>query len=343
MQRCLDLAALGAGFTAPNPMVGAVLVHQGRIVAEGWHRQYGQAHAEVNCFDSVAPADQSLIPESTLYCSLEPCFHFGKTPPCVERVLQERVRRVVIASLDPNPLVAGQSVQKMRAAGVEVTVGVLEEEARRLNRVFFHWVTQRSPYIVLKWAESADGFVGKSGERVPVSGNSVRRLVHRWRTELQAIVVGAETAFTDNPLLDNRLYPGRQPLRIAFDGRGRVPASHHLLDDSCPTWILGPEREGSWKQTRFYPDINLRTPRGLSHLLASEGISSTLIEGGSALLQSFIDAGLFQEIRCIRNRNPIGVGIPAPVLPNGLLALEEQNINQDLIRIFSRKKTEFPV
>ena len=206
MHRCFELARLGAGSTLPNPMVGAVLVHEGRIIGEGWHRQYGGPHAEVNCVAAVAEKDRALIPQATLYCSLEPCFHVGKTPPCVELVLRERIPRVVIANTDPNSKVAGQSVQKLRAAGVEVITSVLEQEGYSLNRIFFTWITEKRPYIVLKWAQSRDGFIGRPGERVAISSPETQRFVHRLRSEIPAILVGSNTALTDNPRLDTRLF-----------------------------------------------------------------------------------------------------------------------------------------
>ncbi|MBN8681392.1 MAG: bifunctional diaminohydroxyphosphoribosylaminopyrimidine deaminase/5-amino-6-(5-phosphoribosylamino)uracil reductase RibD [Chitinophagales bacterium] len=261
MRRCFELARLGAGSTLPNPMVGAVLVHEGRIIGEGWHRQYGGPHAEVNCVAAVAEKDRALIPQATLYCSLEPCFHVGKTPPCVELVLRERIPRVVIANTDPNPKVAGQSVQKLRAAGVEVITGVLEQEGYSLNRIFFTWITEKRPYIVLKWAQSRDGFIGRAGERVAISSPETQRFVHRLRSEIPAILVGSNTALTDNPRLDTRLFqmrnaecgmrnfppsqggPGRVQggpgrVRIVLDFKQKLRPDMHLLDGSMPTWVL---------------------------------------------------------------------------------------------------------
>jgi diaminohydroxyphosphoribosylaminopyrimidine deaminase/5-amino-6-(5-phosphoribosylamino)uracil reductase len=316
MSRCFDLALLGAGKVSPNPMVGAVLVHENRIIGEGWHEQYGQAHAEVNCLKSVAPENQHLIPSSTLYCSLEPCFHHGKTPPCVELILENRIRKVVIANVDPNPKVGGQSVRKMVAAGIEVTTGVLEKEGRWLNRGFFHWISTRQPYVVLKWAQSKDGYLGKPGEQTAISGPLAQVLVHRWRSELDAILVGNTTALIDNPRLDTRFYPGKKPLRIVLDREEKIPASHHLLDDSVETWIYGKYQQTKG-QTTWKGDGNAVQPSVILNDLFEANKASLLVEGGANVLEQFIQTGCWNEIRVIESQNVLGNGIPAPGIPAG--------------------------
>jgi diaminohydroxyphosphoribosylaminopyrimidine deaminase / 5-amino-6-(5-phosphoribosylamino)uracil reductase len=271
MQRCFDLARLGLGQVSPNPLVGAVLVYENRIIGEGWHQKYGGPHAEVHCVQSVDPALRHLIPRSTLYCSLEPCFHFGKTPPCVELILREKIPHVVIANTDPNPLTAGKSIAKLRAAGVRITDGVLAQEGADMNRPFFTWITQKRPYIRLKWAQSADAFLSKKGERTTISGPTVQRWVHRWRMESDAILVGTRTAVIDNPRLDNRLYWGKSPLRITFDRQMRIPPDHHILDDSTPTWILGPTRAGrQWQQTLFFQEEEMMECRAAKTVSAQQ-------------------------------------------------------------------------
>lgn len=341
LRRCFDLARLGAGQVSPNPMVGAVLVHENRIIGEGWHRQYGQAHAEVNALQAVAASDRPLIGASTLYCSLEPCFHYGKTPPCVDLILQHRIPRLVISNTDPNPLVAGQSVQKLRAAGVEVVSGVLETEGRWLNRAFFTWITRRRPYLMLKWAQSADGFIARSGERTAISGPLAQRLVHRWRSECDAILVGATTARVDDPRLDNRLFPGRAPLRIALDFGGKIPAAAQLLDDTQPTWLLGPERPGPWRQTEF-PQLSPANwlPELLDKLTAANR-AILLVEGGSRTLQQFFDLGLWDEIRVIENPVRLGSGVAAPRVPAEALPVEGYNAGKDRVEIFVKRINEW--
>lgn len=336
MRRCFDLARLGAGQVSPNPVVGAVLVHEGKIIGEGWHRRYGEAHAEVNAVGSVAPEHRGLIPQSTLYCSLEPCFHHGKTPPCVDLILRENIRQVVIACNDPNPLVAGQSVVKLRAAGVDVVTGVLEQEGLALNRSFFKWIQKKEPYVILKWAQSRDGFLGKTGERTAISGPAALRLGHRWRAEADAILVGATTAVVDNPRLDARYFPGKSPLRVAFDGSGTIPRTHHLLDDSVPTWIFGPQRPGTWAQTSFFPEH----PEGdlaafLLEKLTAAGKAILLVEGGAQTLKGFLDKGLWDEIRVLGNARSLGGGVPAPAHFTADQLCEPVVLGGDTVRFYA--------
>ncbi len=319
LRRCFDLARLGAGAVSPNPQVGAVIAApDGRIIGEGWHQRYGEAHAEVNAVRSVALSDRPLLPNSTLYCSLEPCFHFGKTPPCVDLVLAERIARVVISNADPNPLVAGQSVAKLRAAGVEVVTGVLEDEGRWLNRAFFTQIEHRRPHVILKWAQSTDGYIGRTGETTAISGPVTRRLVHRWRAEADAILIGTTTALVDNPRLDVRFYPGGQaPLRIVLDFKEKIPANAHLLDDSQPTWIIGKQRTGDWQQTEW---LNLDPDRWVPDLLAqlyARKKMILLVEGGAAVHRQFLVRDMADEARIITNPQRLGEGVEAARLSSG--------------------------
>ncbi|MFZ4635575.1 MAG: bifunctional diaminohydroxyphosphoribosylaminopyrimidine deaminase/5-amino-6-(5-phosphoribosylamino)uracil reductase, partial [Saprospiraceae bacterium] len=242
--------------------------------------------------------------------------------------------RVVISNVDPNPLVAGQSVARMRAAGIEVITGVLEQEGTDLNRVFFNQMTQKRPYVVLKWAQSADGFIGRVGERTAISGPVAQRLVHRWRSELDAILVGARTARMDNPRLDARLVHGRPPLRIALDQKGDIPQTHHLFDDSQPTWILGPERQGKWAQTQFMPvpaswGVFLNT-------LYDHRIASLLVEGGASVLQQFMEAGLWDEMRVLETpRLVLGHGIAAPRMGAGAIKVSTVNAGEDQVSVYA--------
>ncbi len=320
-------------------MVGAVLVHEGRIIGEGWHRKYGEAHAEVNCLRSVAAEDRHLIPQATLYCSLEPCFHYGKTPPCVDLILREKIARVVVSNTDPNPKVAGQSLAKLREAGVTVETCVLEAEGRWLNRAFFHWIEQKRPYVILKWAQSANGYIGKPGERTAISGAPALRLVHRWRGEADAILVGTNTALTDNPRLDTRLYPGRDPLRITVDRQGMIPPEHHLLDDHIETWIFGKSREGNFEKTAFFPLENAGSPVPfiLERLYEAQR-AILLVEGGAAVLYDFLQAGTWNEIRVLENTRPLQSGIPAPSIPADAVLREQLSLGADHALIFSRRQ-----
>jgi diaminohydroxyphosphoribosylaminopyrimidine deaminase/5-amino-6-(5-phosphoribosylamino)uracil reductase len=334
MRRCFELARLGAGSVSPNPMVGAVLVHEGRVIGEGWHRRYGEAHAEVNAIDAVREADRALLPHSTLYCSLEPCFHHGKTPPCVDRVLREGVRRVVVACEDPNPYVAGQSFRKLAEAGVEVVRGVLEEEGNRLNRAFFTWIRERRPYVILKWAQTRDHYLGRPNERVAISGLAAQRLVHRWRSECDAILVGTATAVVDNPRLDTRHYFGASPLRMAFDRLGRIAPDHHLLDDSRATWIYGPARPGTWRHTEFFPaEGKIAIPNLLQQLVAANR-AILLVEGGAGILNDWLAGGWWDELRVLENDRYLYGGLPAPPLPAEARLEEEFRVGRDSVRVF---------
>ncbi|MDR2473665.1 MAG: bifunctional diaminohydroxyphosphoribosylaminopyrimidine deaminase/5-amino-6-(5-phosphoribosylamino)uracil reductase RibD, partial [Tannerella sp.] len=242
IQRCLELASHGAGNVAPNPMVGAVIVHNGLIIGEGFHRRYGEAHAEVNAIASVK--DESLLKESTLYVNLEPCSHYGKTPPCAQLIIEKQIPRVVIACEDPFEAVAGRGVKMLREAGIEVVTGVMESEAKALNKYFITAHTKRRPYIILKWAESADGFVDKirndrSEPPVKLSSTLTRMLVHKLRSDVQAIMVGTNTAILDNPSLKVSHWVGKSPVRIVFDRYGRIPHDSKLFDGTAETIVIG--------------------------------------------------------------------------------------------------------
>lgn len=305
MRRCIELAERAAGYNQPNPAVGALLVYQDRIIGEGWHQQYGQAHAEVNAVASVALEDAPLVPLSTLYVTLEPCFHFGKTPPCVDLVLRTGIQRLVIGCRDPFALVGGQSISKLRAAGVEVLCPVLPDEIMLLNRKFFTTIARQRPYIILKFAQSADGLLAQSGQRTTISSPLAQRLVHQWRSEEQAILVGTETARIDNPQLNNRYYGSRQPLRLVIDRHLRLPADLHLFDASQPTWVftLAQNALPPNKNNLRYVPIDAHNPADfLPQLLAylhSQKIQSVLVEGGAQLLNAFVEADLYDEIRQI--------------------------------------------
>ncbi|MCB9317338.1 MAG: bifunctional diaminohydroxyphosphoribosylaminopyrimidine deaminase/5-amino-6-(5-phosphoribosylamino)uracil reductase RibD [Lewinellaceae bacterium] len=336
MQRCFQLARLGAGSVAPNPMVGAVLVHENRIIGEGWHRQFGGPHAEVHALQSVAPADRELIPRATLYCSLEPCFHHGKTPPCVDLILEQKIPKVVVSNVDPNPRVGGQGLDKLRAAGVAVESGVLEAEGRWLNRAFFTWITKKRPWIILKWAQSADGFIARKNERTVISGTLARRLVHRWRAETDAILVGANTALVDNPGLDNRYFFGKSPLRVVLNFKNKIASTALLLDDSQPTWVLGPQQPGSWENTLFQ-DINPENwiPE-LLEKLHTDNRAILLVEGGTQVLQQFLDSGYWDEIRVLENPQYLRAGVPAPQGWQHAILVEAFSLRGDLVRVFRK-------
>ncbi|HTI08328.1 MAG TPA: bifunctional diaminohydroxyphosphoribosylaminopyrimidine deaminase/5-amino-6-(5-phosphoribosylamino)uracil reductase RibD [Puia sp.] len=360
MQRCLELARLGAGFTAPNPMVGAVLVYEGRIIGEGYHQLYGKAHAEVNCLAAVKEEDLPLIPQATLYVSLEPCAHYGKTPPCADLIIRHKIPRVVVGCRDPFPEVDGKGIEKLRAGGVEVKLGVLEKECISLNRRFFTYHTRCRPYILLKWAQSANlkiaagdgdaagrvGLAAGSGgadrdrapgsSRVLISNEYSNRLVHRWRSEEAAILVGTNTALSDDPALTVRLWEGPQPIRLVVDKQLRLPATLKVFDRKVQTIVFNTVKQEEEENLLYYrlnKEDSLVTQIGKA--LYESRILSVLVEGGTRLLQSFIDEGIWDEARVITNNGlEIPDGLAAPVLKNALPPSAETLLT-DTIRYYN--------
>jgi len=338
MQRCLTLAEKGAGSTAPNPMVGAVLVHDGRIIGEGFHQQYGGPHAEVNCINSVKQDDAHLVSQATMYVSLEPCAHFGKTPPCADLIVRKKIKKVVIGSLDPFSEVNGKGIDKLKSAGLEVIAGILENECKELNRRFFTFHTRHRPYIILKWAQTADEKTGTHGsERLMISNEYTNRLVHRWRSEEAAIMVGTNTALADNPELTTRLWEGASPVRIVVDMDLRLPASLKLFDKKTKTIVFNSVKHEEGESIFYYQvtrDVSL--VHQVVHALYQLKIQSLMVEGGTRLLQSFIDEEMWDEARVITSKQLIAHnGLPAPVLSNKKIT-EEKDIHSDHIVYYRR-------
>ena len=317
MERCLWLAAAGAGQVDPNPMVGSVIVCRGRIIGEGFHREYGGPHAEVHAVASVTRPE--LLPESTLYVNLEPCAHHGKTPPCADLIIARGIPRVVVGTRDPFPSVNGRGIEKLRHAGVEVVTGILEEECRELNRRFLTFHEKGRPWVILKWAQSADGFMDRErqeeemGRPVWITGTDARRLVHRSRAQEAAILVGRITAETDNPALTTRDWSGPHPLRMVLDPSGRLPHHLRLFDLSTPTVVV---TQHPWSEKenlsflKVFPGEDLPS-RILEYLRAARKLS-LIVEGGRNTLQGFLDAGLWDEAHVYTGRVWFGKGIPAP-------------------------------
>ncbi len=338
MQRCLQLALLGAGSVAPNPMVGSVLVHGDRIIGEGYHQQYGFAHAEVNCINSVKEEDIPLIPRSTIYVSLEPCAHWGKTPPCADLIIHKKIPKVVVGCRDPFMQVNGKGIEKVKAAGVEVAMSTMEKECVHFNKRFFTFHTRYRPYIILKWAQTADGYIASSNkERLIISNGFTNRLVHKWRSEEAAILVGTNTALLDNPKLNNRLWNGKSPIRLVLDRKLRLPQSLHLFDKTIKTIVLNDSLQKEEEQVQFYKMTEREfLAASICEACYKLNIQSVLIEGGAQLLQAFIDAGLWDEARIISNQKLyIGQGLPAPHLQQHILTATEQTDN-DRIDYFTR-------
>lgn len=344
MQRCIDLAKCGAGSVAPNPMVGAVLVQEDRIIGEGYHQVYGGPHAEVNCIRSVKDADRKLIPLSTLYVSLEPCAHFGKTPPCANLILSEKIPNVVIGSKDPFEAVNGKGIDILQSRGVNVVQGILEKECDDLNKRFFTFHRLHRPYIILKWAQTADLKMSSgSSQRLKISNQITDRMVHKWRSEEAAIMVGTATAENDNPLLTNRLWTGNNPVRIVIDRDLNLSSSLHLLDSSVDTLIFytnGNRKQHQGTGIRYIllqEEKNL-LPQIMQSLFESK-ILSVIIEGGPTLLNSFISSGTWDEARvitntrlCLKDSN-FPAGLSAPQLIDAHLQ-EEVKIGHDQVQTF---------
>jgi len=328
MKRCLQLASLARAKAAPNPMVGAVIVHNGRVIGEGYHTICGSAHAEVEAVRAVA--DDSLLKESTLYVSLEPCSHFGKTPPCAALIIEKKIPRVVVGTLDPFPAVSGRGVGMLQDAGIEVEVGVLEEECRELNKSFFCFQENKRPYIILKWAQSKDGFIDKNREAVEnplptqISNELTRMHVHKLRSEVQSILVGTNTAIKDNPSLTVRFWSGNNPLRLVVDRNLRIPSDFNLLMGDVHTLVFTHTATRSNGRCEY---ISLKSKQTMTdqimEVLYRRKIQSVLIEGGSQLLQSFIDAGMWDEVQVEVANIALGDGVPAPCLKAALYKTEK--------------------
>jgi diaminohydroxyphosphoribosylaminopyrimidine deaminase/5-amino-6-(5-phosphoribosylamino)uracil reductase len=334
MHRCLTLAGKGAGFVAPNPMVGAVLVHNNIVIGEGYHMQYGQAHAEVNCINAVSPNNQPLISKSVLYVSLEPCAHHGKTPPCADLIIRHKIPKVVIGCRDPFKEVDGKGIEKLHAAGVEIVLGVLEAECKALNQRFLAFHTQHRPWIVLKWAQTADKKIANDDfSRLLISNEQTNRLVHKWRSEEAAILVGTNTALHDDPSLTVRLWEGNSPIRLVVDMDLRLPTSLKLFDGSVRTIVFNTKKHEEQHNLLYYQithDVSL--VHQISNALYQLNIQSVLIEGGARLLQTFIDEGYWDEARIITNQSMnAGTGIAAPTLPGAVLIKEEQLLNDRIV------------
>jgi diaminohydroxyphosphoribosylaminopyrimidine deaminase / 5-amino-6-(5-phosphoribosylamino)uracil reductase len=331
MRRAMELAQKGLGSVSPNPMVGCVIVHDGIIIGEGYHQQYGCPHAEPNAIASVK--NQDLLQESTVYVTLEPCAHWGKTPPCANLLVEKKVKKVVIGALDTNPLVAGRGIQILQAAGIEVVSRILEKEIRFQNRRFFCFMENQRPYIILKWAETADGFIArKNFDSKWISNSLSRQLVHRWRAEEDAIMVATNTARYDDPQLNVRDWAGRNPTRIVLDQHRYLDHNLKLFDRSQATICYTADFSEKRENLEF---VALGREFELGKILEDiykRKIQSLIVEGGSKLLQSFIDQNLWDEARVFRSDSVFGEGIEAPQFSGRIL--ERNQLTRDELTIF---------
>ena len=339
MRRCLELAKQGAGYVAPNPMVGAVLVYNGKIIGEGFHQQYGGPHAEVNCINSVSEQDKDKISSSVLYVSLEPCSHFGKTPPCTDLIIANKIPEVVIGCRDPFKEVDGKGIEILKAAGIKVVYGILENECRRLNKRFFTFHTKHRPYIILKWAETGDGKIATNGtDRLLISNEQTNRLVHKWRSEEASILVGTNTALLDDPELTTRNWVGSSPIRLVVDMDLKLPSSLKMFNDKQRTVIFNKIKHEEKDHLIYYQvteDVNL--VHQIVNALYQMKIQSVIVEGGARLLQSFIDEEMWDEARIIKNEELIinnGLAAPELEIKN---ASQEMKISGDSIKTYNHE------
>ena len=315
MHRCLQLANLGKGNVAPNPMVGAVIVHEGKIIGEGYHEHFGGPHAEVNAVNSVE--NEEILKESTIYVTLEPCSHYGKTPPCADLIVAKKFKRAVIGTLDSHAKVYKKGVKRLEDNGIRVTVGVCEKECLELNQPFFTFHEKRRPFVLLKWAQTQNGLLdnseGKQGEVSWISAPETQVKVHQWRVEFQSILVGKNTVINDNPSLSVRAVNGTNPIRIVLDGNNEISSSANVKDGEIETIVFNTQKDGEENGVR-YVQLDQLSPQYILESLYKRQVQSILIEGGGSVLQSFIDAKLWDEARVITGKSSFASGISAPTI-----------------------------
>ena len=331
MKKCLELAQKGMGYVSPNPMVGCVVVFNDQIIGEGYHQEYGTSHAEVNAIENVK--DTSLLKKSTLYVNLEPCAHFGKTPPCTNLIIESEIPKVVIGCLDSYSEVSGKGIEKMQNTGIEVIEGILEKESRELNKRFFTFHEKKRPYVILKWAESKDGFMGPLNQNKPfwMTSSESKKLVHKWRVEEEAILVGRITAKKDNPSLTVRDVAGSNPIRIIIDKNLKLSSDLNLFNSEAKTIIFNTIKSEETGTNQFVKiDFNYLTENILEEL-HKQNIQSVIIEGGSTTLQSFVDANIWDEARIFTANKLFSQGLKTPII-EGEIILEEE-IGTDTLEI----------
>ncbi len=345
MHRCIQLAQLGHGMVAPNPMVGCVLVYEDKIISEGFHQYFGGAHAEVNAIKNIS---DSILSECTLYVNLEPCSHFGKTPPCADLIIAKKIKKVVIGSLDPYSEVAGKGIEKLRAAGVEVILDVCRDHCLELNKRFFTSIEKKRPFVILKYAQTADEYIGldpTSSEFISrqISNEYAQIITHRWRSEESAILVGNTTAMLDNPQLNTRLYGGKNPVRVVFDRNLTIPTTHHLLAPTQRTIIFNASESTASTSNIQYQKINFDNPYFLTQMLEvllSHGIQSLMVEGGAKTLQSFFDSNLWDEARVFTSTKIWGKGVKAPKISSNARMISKKKIALDTLTIYKNTDTK---
>ncbi len=336
MQRCFDLARLGKTRTSPNPIVGALLLNDGKIIGEGYHEKFGFSHAEVNAVNSVTDSNKPIIKDSELFVSLEPCNIVGNTPACTNLIIKEQISKVNLSVIDKTEGVNHSGIDKLRSHNIDVQTDVLEQEGARLAGERNTFVSKKRPYIILKWAESADGFMGQNDKQVWLTNDFSKRLVHKWRSESTAIMVGTNTAATDNPTLTTRLYPGSSPLRIVIDKSLKLEPTMNIFNKDAQTWVMNDSNDKHTEHIR-----QIKVPVGVDYIdhlcamLFEENKSSLLIEGGRKLLNAFVARGLWDEIRCFKTNTFLGNGILAPLIY--LCPDQSHQLGDDCLNVFFNK------
>lgn len=337
MQRCIQLAKNGLGTSYPNPLVGSVIVKNDRIIGEGWHQKAGMPHAEVNAFASVG--EELSLEDATLYVSLEPCSHYGKTPPCADLIISKGIKKVVLGSTDPNPKVAGKGIKKLREAGCEVILGILEMECMALNKRFFTFQQQKRPYLFLKWAQTSNGYIAPlkefRNEKKPVwiTNEYSRQLVHKMRSEEMAILVGTRTVLDDNPSLTVRDWAGNNPLRLLIDRNLKIPPSYSIFGSQAKTIVLNEKKSKSSDEIEYIKlDFSLNLPEQISEVLFHKNIQSLIVEGGAKTIESFVKANLWDEAWVFTGPNNFERGIEAPRFKGNHFS--QQKIKEDVLNIF---------
>lgn len=332
MKRAIELAKMAGSEVYPNPYVGAVIVFENQVIAEGYHEKYGDSHAEVNAVNQVENKD--ILRDCTIYVTLEPCSHFGKTPPCADLIIRHQFKRVVVGSIDPFSLVNGQGITRIKNAGIQVTEGVLKNDCDKLNKRFFTLHQKRRPYIVLKWAESKDGFVASKdqdfGERIKITGNQAHQLVHLQRSREHGILIGKNTALLDNPSLDVRLLSGNSPIRFVIDAKLELPDNLKIFKDGRPTFVFNLKSDRIEAPIHFVK-MDIINPETICQKLYELRIVSLYIEGGTNTIQQFINTGLWDEAHRFIGEKFLEDGITAPQIDDSFIAVCQDNVGSDVL------------
>lgn len=342
MKRCFELALNGISEVSPNPMVACVIVHNGEIIGEGYHQEYGKAHAEVNAIHSVK--NKEYLKQCTLYVNLEPCSHFGKTPPCSDLIIKHQIPKVVIANKDPFDKVSGRGMDRLKAAGVEVLFGILKDEGKLLNKRFFYFHENRSPYVILKWAQTVDGFMDidrseNTKESYWITSSFSKILVHKWRSEEDGILVGSNTVRNDDPQLNCRLVKGKNPIRICIDKELKLDKSHKIFNEEGTCLIFNEKVEKESGRLKYFQlDFSKEVLAQVMSKLFEENIQSIIVEGGKKILQQFIDLDLWNEARIFHSEIKFNKGLLAPEINGSIIS--NNHMGADLLQVLLNKNKE---